>query len=110
MTSHIRREIAELLSIGGCKEYSSRTPSLRLRIASPGLGHEFTTCAPSSREPKQAATAVWAILMVVIVVTGTFWAANQLCGLMAQRVQQIHQQRYRPQIAYPEFWKQGRNW
>src|SRR5690349_15147521 len=110
MNSHARRETAELLSLTGCNEYSSRTPMLKLGMALPVAKREFTPRAPSSRKPKQDAVAGWVILMLVIAVTGTFWATNQLCGLLAQRMQQMQRDRYRQQVAYPELWKQGRYW
>ncbi len=94
MDSHTNREIAELLSITGCNGDSSRT--VKLRIALPDVKQESTSSAPSSRKPKQHGVAAWVILLLLGAVTGALWATNQLCGLMAQRVQQIQQQRYHP--------------
>lgn len=108
MNSHTRREISEILSISGCSEYSNRTPTLKLEIALPE--HESTKSAPSSRKPKQTAAAVWVILLLVIALTATFWATYQLCGLLAQRMQQIQRQRYQPQVAYSDVWTKGRHW
>jgi len=110
MKNDTTRETAELLSLTGCDEFSSRTPVLRLGIALPKLKQGFAANAPPSRKRKEGAVAVWLILILVITVTGTYWATDQLCGVLAQRMQEMQRQRYRQQVAYPELWKQGRHW
>jgi len=109
MNSYMNREVAELLSLTGSNEYSSRTTILKLRTALPGMRREFAASAAPSRKRKQAAAAAWAILILAIVVSGTFWATNQLCGLMAQRAQQMQRQRYRPQMTYSDLWNKSRH-
>ena len=108
MNHHTWREIAERLS-HGCREYSNPPSMLNLRIALPGARDEFRSSAPSSRKPKQNAVAVWVILILVVAVTGTFWAANQLCGVLAQRMQEMQRQRYQRQVSYSDFWNKGRH-
>ena len=109
MNSQMRREIADLRSITSSSEYSGSTPILRFRTALPGVRREFAASAASSPKRKHAAAAAWAILILAIVVSGTFWATNQLCGLMAQRVPQMQRQRYRPQMEYSDLWNKGRH-
>jgi len=109
MNSHPKREIADLLRATGCNEYSSRTPVLKLGIAPPGVSYKFAASSPSTRKPRQAAGAVWVVLLLAIAIAGTFWATNQLCGLLAQKMQQMQRQRYRPQTEYSDLWNKGRH-
>jgi len=109
MNGHTRREITELFTISGCNEYSSRTPVLKLGIAPPGVSYKFAVSSPSTRKPRQAAVTLWVVLLLAIAIAGTFWATNQLCGLLAQKMQQMQRQRYRPQTEYSDLWNKGRH-
>ena len=109
MNNYMNREVAELLSLTGSNEYSSRTTTLKLRTALPGMRRECAASAASSPKRKHAAAAAWAILILAVVVSGTFWGANQLCGLLANRMQQMQRQRYRPQMTYSDLWNKGRH-
>lgn len=97
MNTYTRREITELLSIAGCNDSGRR------------MRREFADGALSIRRPKQTGVAVWVVLLLVIAGTGTFWGANQLCGLLAQNTRQMQRHYYRPQMAYSDLWNKGRH-
>jgi hypothetical protein len=109
MNSQTRRQTAEFLGITDCNGYSGSTPVSRFEIPLPGVRHELAAAAPLNRKPRQAAVAVWVILIVVIAATGAFWATNQLCALLAQRIQQVQRQSYSQRTPYSDLWKPGRH-
>lgn len=106
MNSHTSREIGDLLSIGSNESFSHVARS-KWRIVLPAGKHEPRVSAHSPRNRKENAAAVWVILILVLAIAGSFWATTQLCGLLAERMQEMQRQRISPQAAYSELWKQG---
>ena len=110
MSSQTNGGTAEQSRITDCREFSSRRPILKLRIARSETQREPRADEAPRRRPKQSVLTVSVALLLVTVITGMFWATYQWCGLLSQRMQELQRQNYRPQTAYSDPWTAGGRW